>query len=274
MTFIAAGFVLGLAASVHCVVMCGPLMMAVLSRRNRRAAVLYHGSRLFTYGALGAATGAAGHLAGLAGAGRVLSVVAGLALIWIAVRRAGWLKADGRHRPPVGLAVGLAVGLTRIIVRATQAIRARFDEASPLRIASAGILNGLLPCGPVYAALTAAAALGDSRQSAAFMLAFGAGTLPALAATGTIAALTLRFGGSRWRFAAPAALALIGVLLTMRGLTPSHAHHPQHHHPATAPGHPPAEHHAHTHSYGRGAYGKRVASAFVPAANGTPLRSE
>jgi sulfite exporter TauE/SafE len=92
MTFIMAGLALGVAASVHCVVMCGPLMIAMLPRRNSRAAMLYHSGRLSTYALLGAVTGAIGQLAMLAGAGRLLSVVAGLALIWTAARRAGWMK--------------------------------------------------------------------------------------------------------------------------------------------------------------------------------------
>jgi uncharacterized protein len=225
MTFIVAGLALGVAASVHCVVMCGPLMMAVLSRRNGRAAILYHGGRLGTYALLGAVTGAIGHLAILAGAGRLLSVVAGLALIWAAARRAGWMKT--------GWGPDLSPHVTAVVVRATEATRARFQESSPLRIVAAGVLNGLLPCGPVYAALTAAAALGDSARAVGFMVAFGAGTLPLLAAIGTIAAWTPRFRGGRWRLVTPLALAVLGVMLTARGFIPAHHHaepRPQHHH--------------------------------------------
>jgi uncharacterized protein len=218
MMFIAAGLALGVAASVHCVAMCGPLMVAVLSRRNGRAAILYHGGRLSTYALLGAVTGAIGHLAILAGAGRLLSVVAGLALIWTAARRAGWVKAGWGHgRGPH----------TAFVVRATEAARVRFHESSPLRTVSAGVLNGLLPCGPVYAALTAATALGDSPQAAGFMLAFGAGTLPLLTAVGTIAAWTPRFRGGRWRLVTPVALAALGVTLMARGFIPTH-HHAEH----------------------------------------------
>jgi sulfite exporter TauE/SafE len=216
MMSIAAGFVLGAAASVHCVMMCGPLMMAMLARQNRRAAILYHGGRLTMYAMLGAVTGAAGHLAGLAGAGRLLSVVAGLSLIWAAARRAGWLGAGGE--------LGFGRHVSSVIVRAAHITRVTWHEASPLRLVSAGILNGLLPCGPVYAALSAAAALGDSRQSAAFMLAFGAGTLPALAAVSTIAVWPSRLAGRRWRFITPATLAVLGVLLLARGLTSPHHH--------------------------------------------------
>jgi sulfite exporter TauE/SafE len=233
MTFLAAGFVLGLAASVHCVVMCGPLMMAMVPRRNWRAAVLYHSSRVSTYAVLGAATGAIGHLAMLAGAGRLLSIVAGLALIWTAARRAGWVQTVWGP----GLSQGLSPHMTAIVVRATEAARARFRQSSPLRIVSAGALNGLLPCGPAYAALTAAAALGDSPDAAGFMLAFGAGTLPLLTAVGTIAAWTsrVRAGASRWRLVTPVALAVLGVMLTARGVIGAHQHQhaeprPQHDH--------------------------------------------
>jgi hypothetical protein len=224
MTIVAAGFVLGVAASVHCVLMCGPLMMAVLPRRDLRAAILYHGGRLMTYALLGAITGAAGHLAGLAGAGRLLSVAAGLALIWAAARRAGWLNT-GRG-PGMGLRFGLGLGsrITRILVHAAQAARVRFPESSPLRLVSAGILNGLLPCGPVYAASTAAAVLGDSTRSAALMLAFGAGTLPVLAVAGTIASRASLVGAGRWRFVTPVTLAVLGILLTARGFIPAHDH--------------------------------------------------
>jgi uncharacterized protein len=236
MTFIAAGLALGIAASVHCVAMCGPLMMAVLPRRNGRAAFLYHGGRLSTYALLGAVTGAIGHLAILAGAGRLLSVVAGLALIWTAARRAGWLETGRR--------LGVSPYVTAMVVRATEATRARFHESSPLRIVSAGILNGLLPCGPVYAALTAAGALGDSPHAAGFMLAFGAGTLPVLAVARTIAAWTSCFRGGRWRFVTPAALAVLGAMLTARGLIATHHHaepRPEHHHAKQPDAHATAE---------------------------------
>jgi uncharacterized protein len=228
MTFIIGGFVLGLAASVHCVVMCGPLMMMVLSGRGRRgrAGLFYHAGRLTTYALLGAIAGALGHLAGLAGFSRVLSVVAGLALIWTAARRAGWLNVGGELGRGLGTGLGLGRRLTSALANVTRVMRAKWDDSSPFHLASAGVVNGLLPCGPVYAALTASAALGDSAQSAGFMLAFGAGTLPALAAAGTLAAWTSRISGagSRWRLVTPVALVLLGILLTARGVMPTHHH--------------------------------------------------
>ena len=51
-----------------------------------------------------------------------------------------------------------------------------------------GVVNGFLPCGLVYSALSLPVALGQAGQGALAMLAFGAGTIPLLSA----AALLLR----------------------------------------------------------------------------------
>ena len=46
----------------------------------------------------------------------------------------------------------------------------------------AGLANGLLPCGLVYAALSIPVVMADPAAGAAAMVAFGMGTVPALAA--------------------------------------------------------------------------------------------
>jgi uncharacterized protein len=234
-TIVAAGVLLGVAASLHCIAMCGPLMSAVLRGRRGRAAIVYHGARVTTYALLGVLTGTVGHLAVLAGAGRVLSVSVGLALIWSAAVRSGWFRSS------VGSSVesngGLSRVVTSVIARAARAVRATGRESSWSGTAAAGALNGLLPCGAVYAALAAAAALGDVRLSATFMVAFGAGTLPALAFAGEISSRVARVAGTRWRQAAPAALLILGILLTARGLMPAHHHEPSMASPAPAHSH-------------------------------------
>jgi hypothetical protein len=243
MTIVAAGCLLGVAASLHCVAMCGPLMSAVLGGRRGRAPIVYHGARVTSYAALGLGAGTAGHLAILAGAGRVLSVSVGLALIWSAAVRIGWCRSSfGSSVESNGR---LSRAVTSVIARAARAVRATGRESSWSGIAAAGVLNGLLPCGAVYAALAAAAALGDVRLSASFMVAFGAGTLPALAFAGEISARVARVAGARWRQAAPAALMILGVLLTARGLMPSHHHEPSMASSAPAHDHSPSAHTSH-----------------------------
>src|SRR5690606_38240153 len=81
-----------------------------------------------------------------------------------------------------------------------------------------GALNGLLPCGLVYAALTAAAGLGSLPQAVGFMVAFGLGTAPVLVFLGLASGAVPARVPVRIRRAAPAMLAIVGVLLIVRGL--------------------------------------------------------
>jgi sulfite exporter TauE/SafE len=87
-----------------------------------------------------------------------------------------------------------------------------------------GALNGLLPCGLVYAALTAAAGLGSLPQAVGFMVAFGLGTAPVLVFLGLASGAVTARVPVRIRRAAPAMLAIVGVLLIVRGLRMPAAH--------------------------------------------------
>ncbi|MEO5819202.1 MAG: sulfite exporter TauE/SafE family protein, partial [Vicinamibacteraceae bacterium] len=93
MTEMVAALVLGLASSVHCAAMCGPLVMALHAsgagsfRRN----ALHHAGRLATYVSLGLVAGGLGHLAVVAGFGRGLAVVAGCLLLAVVMGRTGVL---------------------------------------------------------------------------------------------------------------------------------------------------------------------------------------
>jgi uncharacterized protein len=65
-TLFAAGVLLGLAGSVHCAGMCGPLMLTVSGGGPLNASTLlrmlvYHSGRVLMYLVLGAAAGFAGH---------------------------------------------------------------------------------------------------------------------------------------------------------------------------------------------------------------------
>jgi sulfite exporter TauE/SafE len=83
-------------------------------------------------------------------------------------------------------------------------------------------VNGLLPCGLVYAAAVAAAGLGGVWTGLVFMAGFGAGTIPVLLMV-TISASSLP-ASSRARLSrlAPLALAVTGMLLIGRGVLPVH----------------------------------------------------
>jgi sulfite exporter TauE/SafE len=88
----------------------------------------------------------------------------------------------------------------------------------PGRIAL-GLVWGLVPCALVYAALPLALFAGGAWQGAAVMLAFGAGTVPTLAAASVALRLPRRALGARgWRYFAAVALVAFSLVGIYRGL--------------------------------------------------------
>jgi uncharacterized protein len=238
MTAALAGLALGLAGSAHCAAMCGPLAIALRGRtaasRERMSGsaarfALYHGGRLAAYGSAGLVAGSAGHALSLLGLGRVVAAVAGLALIAGAATSLGFLR-----RPALGGSMAQRLGRAASMVR-------RVTAAHPaLGALAGGVLNACLPCGMLYGALTAAAALGGSIDGALFMLLFGLGTLPAIAACWAMADALAPLLRQRLRFALPWTLAAVGLLLIARGLAAPPPHgsdsHAGHHARAAAHG--------------------------------------
>jgi sulfite exporter TauE/SafE len=81
-----------------------------------------------------------------------------------------------------------------------------------------GILNGLLPCGLVYLALTSSVISGSPLNGALFMSFFGLGTFPAMLATilmGNYLNQQVRLKINR---ALPVLLFIMAALLVLRGL--------------------------------------------------------
>lgn len=178
---LAGAFLLGLLGSGHCVAMCGgiagALEVAVAGDGTSRAAVRagYQGGRLFGYGAAGALAGGIG-----AGLFTMASKHTALAVShWIT---AGMMLLLGLYLS--GAWRGPLAALERLGLRFWQALAPLRRRLLPVRSVSGavrvGLLWGFLPCGLVYSALALALASGDALGGALTMLAFGAGTLPAV----------------------------------------------------------------------------------------------
>ncbi len=207
-------FALGLLGSLHCVQMCGPLVvsaglpLAAASRsRQAIAQVFYNLGRVTTYALLGAAAGGVGNavtvLGRLAGLRHAAMFAGGVLLIATAACLAGL-------RSPWATTVGLfrhASRWSRFVARlmASEAVGTRF---------AMGVVLGLLPCGLIYGALVKAAATASIVGGAATMAAFGAGTSGALLGVGLFAVPLGRVAG-RWstRTAAIAMAVMGGVLI-------------------------------------------------------------
>lgn len=221
--------VAGLAGSLHCVGMCGPILLGfsqLFARSGRRPLARdffwYHAGRIWTYGVLGFGAGWAGAglrhgAAGIAGQ-RPVSIALSLAVIATGLALLG-ARAGSRFDALLG---GCGIGTVRASGFLQRLVAA--DGALPRLLL--GAVLGLLPCGLVWAMLVAAAATRGPVEGAFGMLAFGVGTLPSLSAV----LLAGRAIPARWRLRGPrvaaVTLILLGALMAARAIaTPaSHAH--------------------------------------------------
>lgn len=213
-------FLLGLVSSLHCVQMCGPIVLSfslplcgVPARTRSMAQLAYNAGRVVTYSILGAAAGLAGAtISKISGFESAATLAAGALMIGAGLVLAGLFKSS-----PL-IAIGAPAPFSRRIGRMLLSPGA----ATKFRM---GLLLGFLPCGLIYAALLKAVATQTALGGAATMLAFGLGTAGPLFVLGMFsAALTQWLGRWTTQFAA-LSVVLMGASLIWRGLMPAHMHH-------------------------------------------------
>ena len=237
-------FVFGVVSSLHCVQMCGPIVLAysvALGKSAREGSsqassrlpfllhhLAYNAGRIVTYSALGAVAGLVGGSMGLvgrlAGAEEMVVIVAGCLMVLAGLSMLNvvpipaWLGGKSLSFPsrllrPLGAML------------ASPAISRRFLM---------GLALGFLPCGLVYTALLKAIASGTALGGATAMCAFGLGTAGSLLAAGLFSS-AVRGKVNRWAGQMPAvSVLMLGALLLWRGTGPqvwsagahaAHAHH-------------------------------------------------
>lgn len=168
---IIAALGLGFASGFHCLGMCGPIALSLgLSKKQQvnfhLQNLTYQLGRIFTYSLLGAMVGIVGEGFQIAGFQKYISIVSGSLLVLMAIFSFGGNFAS--KIPVISNALlKLKINLGKLLQKT--------DYSSRFLT---GILNGFLPCGMVYMALTASLAAGGIWQSAIFMTLFGLGTFP------------------------------------------------------------------------------------------------
>ena len=201
-------FALGLLGSLHCAAMCGPLMLALPVPAGGPARfvvgrIIYQLGRVATYCLLGVVAGLVGKSIFLAGLQRSVSIALGVVILL------GFL---------VSKKVSLSASVVRFVARLKVAMSVQLRQRSFHSLALLGLLNGLLPCGLVYVALTGAVAQGAMIKGVLYMAVFGLGTLPTMlgiSLSGRLFPLAFRL---RLRSVIPIGVCLLAGLLILRGL--------------------------------------------------------
>lgn len=210
--FLWTALIVGIVGSLHCIGMCGPLAAALpYSGTTRWSTTMnmlqYHMGRIFTYAMLGGLIGLIGRGVFLAGWQRGFSIVAGIILLILAI---------SSQRPERGIM--RIPGLRSLFTVIKDAISALLRSTGRSSFVLIGMINGLLPCGLVYLAITGAMATGSIGKSMIYMAMFGLGTVPLMLLTalaGTIVGIQMRRSLQR---IVPVFLVLFGMMLIFRGV--------------------------------------------------------
>jgi hypothetical protein len=211
-TLVISALALGFASGFHCIGMCGPIALSLGLTKSQAINyylqnLTYQFGRIVTYAFMGSILGVLGQGFEMAGFQQYLSIAAGILLILMAIFSFG--GKDFATKIPF---------LTQTLFWVKSNLGKLLQKADYKSRFLTGILNGFLPCGMVYMALTASLAAGGIWQSASFMALFGLGTLPFMFAVVLVGNLVTQAFRVKILQIIPFMMIVLGALFILRGL--------------------------------------------------------
>jgi sulfite exporter TauE/SafE/copper chaperone CopZ len=184
-------FLIGLLTSVHCIAMCGGICLSqsIPTRLNGKEAtrkpsslrptISYNLGRVISYTVIGGIVGGIGGIFSLSGTLKgAIPIIAGIFMVIMGLNMLNLFPFLRRLQPR------LPKSLARIV-------SAKQGGSRPLVI---GLLNGLMPCGPLQAMQLYALSTGSPWKGAIAMFLFSIGTVPLMFSLGALSSvLTKRF---------------------------------------------------------------------------------
>ncbi|KMT23245.1 sulfite exporter TauE/SafE family protein [Clostridium cylindrosporum] len=192
-------FVVGVLTSIHCVGMCGGIMLSqTISKESKNKfqaiepALLYNFGRVISYTILGGLIGAIGSVFSLSiTAKAIMQILAAIFMIIMGLNMAGF-KA-----------------FRKISIKLPSSVcKAKGKSSSPFIV---GILNGLMPCGPLQTMQLFALGTGSALKGAIAMFVFSLGTVPLMLTFGALSGILAKGYTKK-------ILKLSGVLIIVLGL--------------------------------------------------------
>lgn len=168
-------FTLGFFGSLHCIGMCGPLALAVISNKGQKglpaigSAFLYNFGRTIGYIALGILFGLLGSAISLSGLQRFVSVGLGAIMIIFALFS---INPDQL--------ISDFPALRKVYTYISGTLSHLLHKSKNVPLLYLGTINGFLPCGLVYIAIAGAISLSNIWGAMGFMFFFGLGTFPGM----------------------------------------------------------------------------------------------
>jgi sulfite exporter TauE/SafE/copper chaperone CopZ len=201
-------FLIGLLTSVHCVAMCGGINLSQCipkagSGSALRPSFLYNFGRVISYTVVGGIVGALGSVISFSGVFKgAVQLVAGVFIVIMGINMFGifpWLKKFNPHLP-------------KIFARKIN--REKGKSSGPLYI---GLLNGLMPCGPLQAMQLYALSTGSPIKGALSMMLFSLGTAPLMFGLGALSSLMSKKFRRQVMTAGAVLVVVLGMIMFTQG---------------------------------------------------------
>lgn len=208
-------FVIGLLTSIHCVAMCGginlsqcaPFQKTDQDRGNKisnlRPSIQYNTGRVISYTIIGGIVGALGSVISFSGAAKgIVAIVAGTFMIIMGLNMLNifpWLRRFNPRMPKI-----FAIKIN--------------EQKSSNRPLYVGLLNGLMPCGPLQAMQLYALSTGDPIKGALSMLLFSLGTVPLMFGLGALSTILRKKFASRMMTVSAGLVVILGLFMFSNGM--------------------------------------------------------
>lgn len=211
-------FVIGLLTSIHCVAMCGGINISqcvpqqavpiegLKKRINLRPSILYNLGRVISYTVIGGMVGALGSVVSFSGwAKGLVALAAGVFMVIMGLNMLNlfpWLRKFNPRMPKI---------FARKIYAEKQG-----GNRSPLYI---GLLNGLMPCGPLQAMQLYALSTGSPVKGALSMLLFSLGTVPLMFGLGALSSMLSKKFTKKMMQVSAALVIILGIFMFQNGMS-------------------------------------------------------
>lgn len=221
-------FIIGLLSSLHCVGMCGGIMMSqsiTIDRgskiENLKPSLKYNIGRLISYIVLGGIVGGIGQVISLSLGGQaIIAFTAGAFMVIMGLNMYGFkgLRMYGfkiLKKFNIKMSLGKCSGKFNIKLPFGKCSKKnKFN--TPFIV---GLLNGFMPCGPLQTMQLYALASGSILKGAMSMFFFALGTIPLMMIFGLIANSLSQKNSSRLVKISGLIVIVLGLSMASRGLT-------------------------------------------------------
>lgn len=191
-------FITGLLTSFHCISMCGAINMVAVINQNTnkrlKSPIFYNLGRIISYTLLGAFTGLIGNIISISKTVMgIIIIMSAIIMFFMSLNMLGVLNLKN-----------IKIPRTKLKVKSSFVI---------------GLLNGLMPCGPLQAMQVYALSTSSPIKGALSMLIFGLGTVPLMLTTGIVLNITKGKTKVLLNKIASVLILILSITMLNRGLT-------------------------------------------------------